>query len=68
MMDASKKGLQRRFNAINKRQLLSEVNGPKSALLSVARKMDNTPGCAVAARQLSAIIARLEDWQHQHKP
>ena len=64
----TEKDLTRRFKAIQKTRLIQEVNSPKSALLSVVQKMENTPGCTVAARQLAAIVARLEDWQHRHKP
>lgn len=47
--------------------IVAEINTPKSRLMEYQRQLENTKGCATAARQLGAIIGRLEAWQTKHK-
>lgn len=49
-----------------KRQASDNINQHKSRLIDVLRKLEGTPGCAAAAKDLGRIIGRLESWQAQH--
>lgn len=49
-----------------KKQVAGNINQHKSRLMDELRKLENTPGCSTAARQLESIIGRLEGWQTKH--
>ncbi len=51
-----------------KRRAIESVNQHKSRLLIDVRELENVPGCATAAKELGAIIGRLEAWQEKNKP
>ncbi|MBV8060543.1 MAG: hypothetical protein JO253_03335 [Alphaproteobacteria bacterium] len=50
-----------------KREVASNINPIKSRLIDELRTLEQTPGCAVAARELGTIIGRLEHWQHKQR-
>lgn len=50
-----------------KRQVAENINQPKSALIHELKKLEQTSGCTVAARQLESVIAKLEAWQMAHR-
>lgn len=48
-----------------KRRVADDAGQAKSRLIDLLRKLEETPGCTVAARELGSIIGRLEHWQNK---
>ena len=46
-----------------KRNLVNEINAPKSRLIQILNHLESMEGTKVSAEKLGNIIARLEQWQ-----
>jgi len=49
-----------------KTHAIREATKAKSDLIDVLRRLEKIPGASGAAKELDAIVGRLESWQAKH--
>lgn len=52
--------------ASTKKIVSTDINQIKRGLIEQLRKLESEQGCKGAAKELGAIIGRLEHWQAKH--